>query len=155
MERPPTLRPAEGADLDALTAVFLRSRAEAMPWLPRIRSDASTRWWIDHAVLAELEVWVAEREDVLLGFAALRPGRLEHLHVAPEAQGTGVGRALLGRAVERGGAGMVVRVLRRNERAIAFFTGRGFVWEEEGDGSDNEDGRPDVLLRGPGPDASW
>lgn len=155
MERPPTLRAATSSDAAALTDVFLRARAAAMPWLPRTRSDASTRWWMTNAVLAELEVWVAERDGAVVGFAALRPGRLDHLHVDPAVQGTGVGRALLGRAVERGGPGLLVRVLQRNERAIAFFTGRGFVWEAESDGGDSEEREPDVVLRGPGPDERW
>ncbi len=150
MERPPTLRRGRPEDAAVVTELFLQARAAAMPWLRRVRSDRSTRWVFDRVVLVEQEVWVAEREGVVVGFGALHDGWIEHLHVAPEAQGTGVGRALLGRLVERGGPGLLLRTFTRNEHARAFFAGQGFVVEAESDGADNEEHEPALTMLGPG-----
>ncbi|MZG03608.1 GNAT family N-acetyltransferase, partial [Streptomyces sp. SID5614] len=55
------LRLATAADAEAVTRVFLDSRAAAMPYLRRIHSDEDTLAWITHVVLpTSTAVWVAE-----------------------------------------------------------------------------------------------
>ncbi|NEE43154.1 GNAT family N-acetyltransferase, partial [Streptomyces sp. SID8455] len=45
------IRPATAQDAEAVTGVFLASRAAAMPYLPRVHSDEDTLAWITHVVL--------------------------------------------------------------------------------------------------------
>ena len=59
----------------------------------------------------EVEVWVAEREETLVGLLVLRPCKdhllLENIAVAPNAQKLGIGKLLLDLAEERArGAGL-------------------------------------------------
>ena len=47
--------------------------------------------------LRELEIWVAERDNRVVGWGAIRGDVLEGLYTAPEFAGQGVGAALLDR----------------------------------------------------------
>ncbi|MEU7332012.1 GNAT family N-acetyltransferase [Streptomyces parvus] len=149
------LRPATAGDAEAVTRVFLDSRAAAMPWLPRIHSDADTLAWITHVVLpTSTAVWVAEaageagESGTLLGFAALA-GRdeLDHLYLRPDALRRGIGSRLL--AEVRGAVDGPIRlyVFQRNAAARAFYERHGFSAVAFDDGGRNEENEPDVLYR--------
>ncbi len=149
------LRPATAGDAEAVTRVFLDSRAAAMPWLPRIHSDADTLAWITHVVLpTSTAVWVAEaageagESGALLGFAALA-GRdeLDHLYLRPDALRRGIGSRLL--AEVRGAVDGPVHlyVFQRNVAARAFYERHGFSAVAFDDGGRNEENEPDVLYR--------
>jgi GNAT superfamily N-acetyltransferase len=79
--------------------------------------------------------------------AALDGAMLTQLYVLPGKQGLGIGGALLDRAKERRPVGVALYAFQRNERARAFYERRGFVAVSCGDGSENEEGEPDVLYR--------
>lgn len=90
------LRAATADDAQAVTGVFLASRAAAMPYLPRVHSDEDTLAWITHVVLPDSTVWVAEDErGELLGFASLDGTELDHLYLRPDALRRGIGSRLL------------------------------------------------------------
>jgi len=78
------LRDGVRNDADQLTALLLRTRAKAMPWLRSPHGEHSTRWWMKHVVLAEQRVRVAAAGTRLLGFAAANRDWLEQLWVNPE-----------------------------------------------------------------------
>jgi len=140
----PTLRRGGPADAEALTALFLRARREAMPYLRDLYNDAEVGAWMRGVVLAEEEVWVAELGDAPAGFVALRGDLVAHLYVDPPHQSRGVGTALLERAKERRPAGFQLWVFQRNERARRFYERHGLEAVEFGDGSFNEERVPDV-----------
>lgn len=140
------LRPATADDAPRLTEVHLRARAEAMPWLATVHDEQETASWMAEVVLRELTVLVAEDGEVQ-GFVALSPGWVEHLYVAPGAQGRGVGSLLLHAAQERSPAGLQLWTFARNVRARRFYERAGFVLQEQGDGSGNEEREPDCLYR--------
>ncbi|WGP09805.1 GNAT family N-acetyltransferase [Streptomyces sp. SH5] len=158
------LRLATAADAEAVTRVFLDSRAAAMPYLPRIHSDEDTLAWMTHVVLpTSTAVWVAEQsgragqnreggEDgeggELLGFAALADGdELDHLYLRPDAVRRGIGSRLLAevRGAVDGPIGLYV--FQRNTAARAFYERHGFTAVAFDDGGRNEENEPDVLYR--------
>lgn len=141
------LRRGDRLDAVALSTLHRRSRAAAMPWLPVLHDEASTRWWVEHVVLADQDVVVAEVGGAAVGFSAVAGGWLEHLYVAPQAQGRGVGSALLAAVLDRCGGSIDLRVFARNAAAREFYERRGFVLVGEGDGADNEEGEPDRTYR--------
>ena len=53
---PAVIRPADETDADAITSVFLASRAAAMPYLPRLYDDEQTGAFITHVVLPQCRV---------------------------------------------------------------------------------------------------
>jgi GNAT superfamily N-acetyltransferase len=142
------VRAATAADADAVTTVFLASRAAALPWLPRLHTESETRDWIGHVVLARSDTWVALEDDVVvLGFAALGAGSLEHLYVRPDRRWQGVGTLLLRQAQVASPAGFTFHVFARNLPARAFYQRHGCNELGTGDGSGNEEGEPDVTYQ--------
>jgi ribosomal protein S18 acetylase RimI-like enzyme len=139
------LRAAAATDADAVTAVFLASRTAALPWLPQVHSDEQTRWWVGHVVLAEHRTWVVVDGDDVVGFAALTPGHLAHLYLAPDRRRQGLGSLLLRQVQQDSPAGFAFSVFTRNTAARAFYESHGCRVIASGDGGDNEEGEPDVT----------
>lgn len=143
----PRLRRAEAADAEAITAVFLASRAAAMPYLPRLYSDEQTQAWIEAVVLPGSTVWVAEAGEPaqILGFAALDGTVLDHLYLRPDVRCRGIGSALLAAVREASPKELSLHVFQRNDAARAFYERHGFTAGEFNDGSRNEENEPDVT----------
>lgn len=144
---PVVVRLARIDDADAITSVFLASRAAAMPYLPRLYDDDQTLWWVTHVVMAESQVWVAHEPEVstLLGFVAVTDDVLEHLYVAPEHRGRGIGSQLLAQARQTSPDRLTLRVFTRNTDARAFYERHGFQPLDENDGARNEENEPDMT----------
>jgi ribosomal protein S18 acetylase RimI-like enzyme len=136
---------ARPADADAVAAVFGAARREAMPWLPRVHTEAEDRFFFA-GVIEDSEVSVVRREEGVVGFLARKDDLVEHLYVRPEAQRAGIGSALLEDAKTRHPSGLQLWVFQRNQGARAFYAGQGFVVVRLTDGSANEELEPDVLL---------
>jgi len=140
---PIRLRRAEPADADAVAAVFTPSFA-TLAFLPRPHTPDEDRAFTRRLV-AEQEVWVAEENGRIVGFAALGGDMLSHLYVHPDAQRRGAGGALLAKAKERRPAGFTFWVFQQNEGARRFYEARGCRVLELTDGSGNEERTPDAL----------
>jgi GNAT superfamily N-acetyltransferase len=106
-----------------------------------------------NVVLAHQQVLVAERDGRPVGFAAVAGDWLEHLYVAPEAIGTGVGRRLLDAVTAAHPGGLSLYVFARNARARRFYESAGFTLVAQGDGSGNEEREPDCTYRWAGASA--
>jgi len=145
VDHPITNRRAEIADAPDVARIHLIARETAMPWLAVVHTDEETYWWVEHVLLVNDEVWVAESNGRVVGFAAIAPGWLEHLYIDPEFQGRGIGRSLLDLAKERQPNELQLYAFARNHRARRFYEAAGFVLTLEGDGTGNEEGEPDVL----------
>lgn len=143
------LREAGVADAAALAQVHRASRAAAMPWLPVLHDAAGTEEWFARVVLVEQRVVVAEEDGRAVAFSALHDGWLEQLYVLPEAQGRGLGRALLDAARAESPDGLRLHVFARNERARRFYEAAGFSCTARGDGSTTEEGEPDCTYAWP------
>lgn len=140
-----TLRVSAARDGAAVTDVFQRAHAE-MRYLPLLHTDAEDRAFFCGRVVPLSHVNVAEIDDVIVGFSAVKDEWLDHLYVAPERQGRGVGSALLNRAMTENPAGLSLWAFEANLRAIALYTRAGFVEVRRTDGRGNEEGQPDVQM---------
>jgi GNAT superfamily N-acetyltransferase len=143
-----TIRPAVALDVQDVIDVFHASRAAAMPWLPILHTPEEDQAFF-RAQLAGGRAWVAEDQGELVGFAIASPGWLDHLYVRPDRRGTGVGSALLARALGDQPDGLDLWVFARNAPAREFYARRGFVDVLATDGEGNEEREPDVLMRWP------
>ena len=139
------IEPATPADADAIAATFGAARRAAMPWLPRLHTEAEDRRYFA-GVIRECEVLVVRREGQPIAFIALKDDTVEHLYVRPEAQRAGIGSALLEAAKARSPSGLRLWTFQRNQGARAFYARHGFAELELTDGSANEEREPDVLL---------
>lgn len=145
-----------------VAALFARSRAAAMPWLPVLHTAEEDRDFF-RRTLADgvgMGAWDDAANPVLVGFAVVRPGHrdhewprepnwLDHLYVAPERRGEGVGGRLLDAVLADLSGQVCLWAFQRNRAARAFYRRRGFVEVEVTDGAGNEEREPDVLLRRP------
>ncbi|HUH91535.1 MAG TPA: GNAT family N-acetyltransferase [Casimicrobiaceae bacterium] len=104
-------------------------------------------------LLAECEVWVAERAASLAGVMAIDPPWIRQLAVFPEQQRHGVGTALLAEARMRSPRELRLYTFRRNVPARAFYERHGFTAVGFGT-SPPPESDPDVEYRwAPGPSA--
>jgi GNAT superfamily N-acetyltransferase len=142
-----TIRRATDADATAIAEIHLQSRRVAMPWLAVAHTDEETHAWVAHVMLKHDEVWVAEADGVVVGYAALAPGWLEHLYIRPGRQGEGIGRRLLELAKERQPAELQLWAFAKNTKARRFYEAAGFALIEETDGAGNEEREPDARYR--------
>lgn len=81
------------------------------------------------AALATRALFVAEREDAIVGFGQLDPvrGEVEACYVSPEAIGRGIGSDLLARMEDQAReSGHAVIRLNATLNAEAFYVGRGY-----------------------------
>jgi len=115
-------------DLEAVVAVWERSRWDAQPWLEK-RMDYTHEENVRHfrdVIAREAEVWLAIEEGGVVGLLALADHRIDQLFVEPRDQGRGVGTTLLDKANELAPGGLTLFTHQRNERARAFYERRGF-----------------------------
>jgi GNAT superfamily N-acetyltransferase/chorismate mutase len=147
------LRPATPADLPAIAEVHLAARSGAGSALPPSgHSDHEARAWVSGWDLTAYDVGVAVLGDRVVGYSRATPTWLDDLYVLPEAQGRGVGTALLGRVLAARPDGVGLWVFESNGPAREFYARHGFVALERTDGSANEERAPDIRLVWPGRD---
>ena len=139
------VRRARPGDAGAIAELFAAARAQAMPWLRVAHSADDNERYFGDVCIPSQDVWLAELDGRVAGFAALADGFLNHLYVHPESQGRGVGSALWERAKQTHPEGFRFWVFQRNERARQFYAARGAVVVTLTDGSGNEEREPDAL----------
>ena len=130
-------------DRDAIGRVFLAARDE-MTYLPRIPGE-------DRRVIGKLitrdddELWIADEDGRIVGFASLRGGELAHLYVEPERQGRGLGGELFELAKRRRPEGFSWWVFQKNDSARRFYERHGGRVVKLTDGAENMEREPDAL----------
>jgi chorismate mutase/ribosomal protein S18 acetylase RimI-like enzyme len=150
-----TVRPATPDDADVLAALYLDARAASYPAIPRpVHPPHDVRRWMrSHFETPGTEVWLAERvaggggRDVsTVGLLLLEDDWVHSLYVAPDLTGQGIGTVLLDLAKSLRPDGLGLWVFETNARARRFYERHGFVVLRRTDGSDNEEGEPDLEM---------
>ena len=136
------IRRATRDDASAIGEVFVRARDE-ITYLPRIPDDV--RPLLGGRFLEQAELWVAEEEGRIVGFAGLSGDELTHLYTDPPAQGRGVGTALLEHVKSLGAGRLKLWVFQKNDGARRFYERHGFRLVELTDGAGNMEREPDAL----------
>lgn len=135
---------ALAGDAAELADLYLRARRAAEPAIPpMVHSDAETHEWMAGQVDG-LDVWVAADADRPLGLLILAGDWLDQLYVDPGATGRGIGSRLVDLAKEHRPAGLQLWTFESNVGAQRFYERHGFEAVERTDGSDNEEGAPDI-----------
>jgi GNAT superfamily N-acetyltransferase len=121
-----TIRKAEtAAEIGDAAALYERSGTQAFTWRPVGHFQA--RDFI--AFAREEEVWLAYMSDALVGILSVfREENFIHcLYVDPDAQGLGIGRALVDFVRRKVDQPLTLKLDVPNRRAIAFYEATG--WE--------------------------
>lgn len=142
------IRPAVPTDAEAVASVHLAARRSAsMP--PGIHPDHDVRRWLGRRFGRD-EIWVAEDDDRVVGYARFTPTWLDDLYVLPTHARQGVGSALLDLVKAQRPEGFCLWVFEVNAPARAFYGRHGLVELEHTDGSANEERQPDIRMAWPG-----
>ncbi len=124
--------------------VYLRSFRAALPSIQLAHTDDEVRDWIRERLIPSAGCWVAVEGPAIVAFAALTPGWLDQLYVAPDRLGEGIGRRLLDLAKERSDGQLDLWTFQVNTRARRFYERNGFTAVEFTDGAGNEEQEPDI-----------
>ena len=141
-----TLRAATVADADAIAAVFSPS-FRTLTFLPELHTVAEDRWFIEHVILRDCAVTVAEEGGRIVGFLARQGEEVRMLFVNPADIGRGAGGRLLDAAKNCGTPALELWCFQANDRARRFYEARGFRAIRFTDGADNEEKTPDARYR--------
>ena len=137
------VRQAREHEIDTIADVFIAS-FRGLTFLPQLHTDDETRRWIRTVMVPGHEVWVAEMDGRIVGFASLEGNLLGHLYVHPDAQDRGVGTALLEIVKRERPEGFELWVFQRNIGGRRFYERHGCRLMELTDGSGNEEREPDA-----------
>jgi GNAT superfamily N-acetyltransferase len=144
------LRPATSDDAAAIAVLHRKTVRESLPFLPDLHTAQEDFGYFSERFLPANTVWVAEREGQVVAYVGFDADWINHLYVLPEAQGQGIGPALLAKAL-KDGRRRRLWAFQRNTRARAFYEARGFVMVRLADGQGNQEREPDVLYEWRGP----
>lgn len=136
------LRRATRADMSACALIHRAAFDAALPWLAGLHTPEEDHVFFSGPVFDAGEVWLAGEPPA--GFIALHEAWIDHLYVAPNSQGQGLGRALLAKALEDGSERRLW-TFQANARARRFYERHGFIAERFTDGAGNGEREPDVL----------
>ena len=137
------LRQLQLEEMDAAALVHRTAFDQALPWLSGRHTRDEDRWFFREHVFTSCEVWGAFESDAMTGMIAFRNGWIDQLYVLPQAQGRGVGTALMERAKSTYDR-LQLWTFQRNARARCFYEAKGFVLVEQTDGTKNEEKEPDA-----------
>jgi putative acetyltransferase len=140
------IRRAGPQDVEGIAVCFRRSFG-TLDFLPTLHTPEDDRRFLGGRVLAEQDVWVAERDGRILGFIALDGDLGTFFYVDPDEHGRGIGSALFAEAQRARPDGFRFWVFQQNERARRFYEKRGCTVLELTDGSGNEERTPDALYQ--------
>lgn len=114
-------------------------------WMPNLYSlDEVTK--LCRTMIDRGWVTVAEVQGQMVGFLARDRSEVCSLYLADDARGQGFGRALLEEAKEVSPE-LVLRTFEANEAARRFYHRQGFIEIGRGDGTNNDEGLPDIFLQ--------
>ncbi|MEU0938130.1 GNAT family N-acetyltransferase [Embleya sp. NPDC005971] len=133
MSEAPRIRPCLPVDADAAVDVWSRASRIAHPFIPNEGAGERERE-MRETYLVHADNWVAEADGRVVGLLGLILGEIDGvvcgeiggLFVAPEAQGTGVGRLLVEHAATLHSA-LTLDVYEKNSRARRFYAHVGFT----------------------------
>jgi GNAT superfamily N-acetyltransferase len=138
-----TVRRADPRESDEIAVLYRRVAGREWDFLYPHTPVEDRRFF--RAAFDRGPVWAATEGGELVGFCATRRGWIDHLYVAHERHGEGIGRALL-KAALKGRTHVRLWTFQVNARSRAFYRRQGFVEALFTDGADNEEKQPDVML---------
>lgn len=131
-------------DMDALARLHRDTVRRALAFLPELHTPEEDLTFFRDRLYVDFDIWLAEQDRRVLGYIALRGGFINHLFLAADYMGRGLGRDLLDLAKGEY-AELSLWTFQANTRARAFYEKHGFVAAQLTDGEDNEERLPDVY----------
>lgn len=140
-----TIDEALPADAEKIAMIHRSARQAAMPWLPVLHTPTEDLRYFKTIVLPSQKVLVAREGGRAAGFVSFDQGWLNHLYIAPDRWGLGLGTRLLD-AAKSDSKYLQLWVFQKNARARQFYSTHGFCERELTDGGGNEEKVPDIRM---------
>lgn len=146
------IREATVSDAKAVTEVMLTSRKQLLAFAPLAHSDEAVFQWIEGYLIPKGRVTVALLESQIVGICAMSEqdevGWIDQLYLLPKHTGNGIGSILVSEALDHfEGRPVQLVTFQQNHRSRAFYERFGFSAVKFNDGTNNEEGVPDVLYQ--------
>ena len=145
MQRDLKIEAAKPTDADGIGDLYVASRAVTLSFLREVHTPSEMRAWVRDILLVRQTTWVARVDDELFGFMTLDEDNIDQLYLHPEMRRRGIGSALVAHAKTQNPHGLRLVTFQKNLTARAFYEKHGFIPVAFGDGSNNEEGEPDVF----------
>ena len=133
-------RPGDGPAIGAILSDWI----DETSWMPRIHTkeqDLSHGSWL----IEVCDVFVVRDQGHVAGFLARQGGDIQALYVANEARRSGIGSALIHRAMADLDM-LELWTFQANHAAVQFYGRLGFAEDRRGDGSENDEKLPDIHM---------
>jgi GNAT superfamily N-acetyltransferase len=137
------IRPAAPGDAPAIAAFYEDIRRDTVPV---IHSLADIEAWIRDQRIARGSSWAAEIAGEVIGWMDLDREDLDQLYLKRGWQGRGLGKRFLDLAKTISPSRLELCTFQVNTGARRFYAREGFHEVFWGDGTENEEGAPDVKL---------
>jgi len=138
------IRKANRDDSARCADVHILARQQ-MIYLPKTNAAGAHRW-MQEIVFTQQNVWVAEVNHLIVGYASFAGGFLTNLYIHPDHQRRGIGSALLAQVKAYAPEGFKLWTFQQNEDAVRFYERHGFRSLKVTDGKDNMERVPDRLM---------
>jgi GNAT superfamily N-acetyltransferase len=142
------VRLATVEDALAVADLYTAARVHAVPQMPPAlhTNDEDRAHVAGKLAEPDVEVWVAEADGEIVGYAQCTPTFLDGLYVTPERKGQGIGSLLLDVVDATHPEGYELWVFQSNHGARRLYERRGLVVVESTDGAGNEEKAPDLRM---------
>jgi GNAT superfamily N-acetyltransferase len=97
-----------------------------LPTLASLHTPEEDRWFFRERVFETCQVWGAFDDEAMTAMLAFREDWIDQLYVLPQAQGRGLGTALL-QVAQNTFARLQLWTFQRNAQARRFYESRGFA----------------------------
>ena len=144
-----SIRDAKGTDARAITELYLTVRKVQHPYAPLAHTDEVVFNWIQSHLLPSGGARIAEESGKVVGFCAKSQSEgvswIDQLYIHLDHSHCGIGSALLIDTLQVLPRPVHLNTFQENTPARKFYEKFGFNIIAMGDGSNNEEGAPDIL----------
>ena len=116
-------------DFEGVVELWHETQLDAYPYLPLTQSYTRQ----DHLrffrkrIVPNCAIWIATDYEELAGFLALNGSYVDRLYIHPMRQRTGLGTALIRKAMQLSPDGLELHTHQQNESACTFYEKHGFA----------------------------
>jgi ribosomal protein S18 acetylase RimI-like enzyme len=136
------IRTYETEDLHETVTLWWETRRSVFPYIQeKYTFEEYTSHFRDVAV--KNQVWIAQLDNKIIGFMAMRDNCIQHLYVSCNCQRQGVGKALLEIAKQHSPTQLSLYTFQKNIPARTFYEKHGFKAVKFGLSPD--EGEPDIY----------
>ena len=143
------LRPADLADAQAITDIFISCRELQLPYARSPHSAEQILCWVRQHLIPGGGVTVAQLGNEAVGFMATSRGDecawIDQMYLKPGFLRQGIGAVLMSRALKALAVPIRLHTFQENHGARRFYERHGFQAVRLTDGQANEEQCPDVL----------